>query len=797
MHQRSSMLKRQLTRTIFVFVSIWFVTGGSLLADSPVESVQLPTEFDRGAKIYTTQCIECHGNLGEGVEAAYPEPLIGDSSIGELAKQIADTMPEEDPDACVGEDAQAVAEYIHYAFYSEAARLRNRPPRIALARLTANQLRQSMADIYAHFEGVPNVSEDRGVKGMYFDGARWKNENKKIERVDDAINFDFGNEGPGGEINPKSFLIYWEGGIYPEVSGTYQITVRSTCSFTMDFGKLDRTFIDNHVQSGDKTEFRESIYLIAGRVYPFKIQFVQRNRSTEIPPASISLSWTPPNQIEQVIPTRNLIPGWAPPVFPLQVDLPADDRSYGFERGIAINRQWDESTTNSALEFAQIAIDELWPQYLRKHRKDEGAELEKLRSFLTEVANVAFREPLTEEQRHLYVDKQMDAVEDFNDKIKRSILITLKSPRFLYPTVEQEASLSQQHANLLALILFDSLPADEWLLKLVAENKLETEKQVRDAARRMVNDYRSRAKTQDMLLEWLNLSHLHEITKNTEKFPGFDERIASDLRASLLAQLDQIVWSNSSDFRDFFRSTSTFTTPRLHEYYGPSWAPAKPDGDGDGDGETKEPVIGAQPLDNVVPSVASDQHRYGILNHPLLMSGLAYHDSTSPIHRGVFLIRYMLGRTLRPPNEAFTPLSPDLHPDLTTRQRVELQTSPESCQVCHSKINGLGFALENFDAVGRYREQDGELPIDPTGGYTDRAGVDVRFSGAGELAAYLIESSDSRQAFVARAFQHFVKQPPAAYGTDTLNALTKSFEDNDFNIQKLIAEIAVVATTIP
>ncbi len=98
-----------------------------------------------------------------------------------------------------------------------------------------------------------------------------------------------------------------------------------------------------------------------------------------------------------------------------------------------------------------------------------------------------------------------------------------------------------------------------------------------------------------------------------------------------------------------------------------------------------------------------------MITHPYLMSALAYHDSTSPIHRGVFLIRFVLGRTLRPPAEAFAPLSPDLHPDLTTRERVELQTSPESCQVvCHSKINGLGFTLENFDAVGRYRELERE-----------------------------------------------------------------------------------------
>ena len=799
------------------------------------------TEHLKGAEIYRGQCASCHGNAGEGVESAYPEPLIGDASVGELSKLISETMPEGEPEACVAEDATAVAEYIHYAFYSEAARIRNRPPRVSLARLTANQLRNSIADLYAHFEGVPQISDQRGIKGIYFDGDRWKDDKKKLERTDPVINFDFGDQGPGNGVSPKGFLIYWEGGIYPEVSGTYQITVRSTCSFTMDFGKLGRTFIDNHVQSGDKTEFRRTVYLVAGRVYPFKLQFVQRKRSTDLPQAKVSLSWTPPNQVEQIIPTRNLIPGWAPATYALQAELPADDRSYGFERGIAINRQWDDSTTYAALEFAQIAIDELWPQYLRKHRKSEKPEGELLRQFLEEIATVAFREPLSDEQRHLYIDKQVEATEDFNDKIKRSILIILKSPRFLYPTVSETASASQLHANLLTLTMFDSLPADAWLLKQVAENKLENEQQIRDAARRMVNDYRTRAKIQDMLLEWLNLSHLHEITKNEQSYPGFDEEIVSDLRASLLAQLDSTVWNEKSDFRNFFQSKSVFTTPRLAEFYGAAWQPAEPfsvaepliesasakspvepseavapaedSSNGQSDAEkseseekqdnpqpendpsTRTGMVGLLNPNPLVASVESDEHRFGILTHPLLMSGLAYHDSTSPIHRGVFLIRYMLGRTLRVPNEAFSPLSPDLHPNLTTRERVELQTSPESCQVCHSKINGLGFTLEHYDAVGRYRAAEGELAINAAGTYTNRAGENVQLAGVAELADYLATSEDAQQAFVSRAFQHFVKQPPAAFGADTLDILTEKFRASDYDIKNLIAEIAVIATT--
>jgi hypothetical protein len=177
------------------------------------------------------------------------------------------------------------------------------------------------------------------------------------------------------------------------------------------------------------------------------------------------------------------------------------------------------------------------------------------------------------------------------------------------------------------------------------------------------------------------------------------------------------------------------------------------------------------------------------------MSGMSYHDTTSPIHRGVFLIRYIFGRTLRPPNEAFTPLSPDLHPDMTTRERVSLQTSPDNCQVCHTKINGLGFALENFDAVGRFQEREKSKPIDSSGKYLDRDGQEVSFSGPRELADYIVKSPDAHRAFVNRAFQYFVKQPAAAFGPATLDELTESFQNHHFNINELIVEIAVVAAT--
>ena len=98
----------------------------------------------------------------------------------------------------------------------------------------------------------------------------------------------------------------------------------------------------------------------------------------------------------------------------------------------------------------------------------------------------------------------------------------------------------------------------------------------------------------------------------------------------------------------------------------------------------------------------------------------------------------MLGLALRPPPEAVAPLAPELHPTLTTRQRVALQTNPAACMTCHAVINPLGFTLENFDAVGRFRTKDKGKPIDVSGAYTTRQGRAVQVNGPRELASFLL-----------------------------------------------------------
>ncbi len=738
----------------------------------------------RGEAIYREACVQCHGKEGEGVEEFYPDPLVGDATIGELAELISDTMPEEEPDKCVAEDAVAVATYIHHDFYSEAAQVRRRPPRVSLARLTGEQLRQSLADLFGRISGSPWAEDRHGLEGTYFADSHWKDDKKKIERVDPTIDFDFGKEGPGEGIEPDEFYIHWSGSLKVEKTGRYEIILRSTCSCKLDFGGRERTLIDNHVQSEGKEEFRRTLQLTGGRCYPIKLEFTQRKRKTEQPAAKVSLSWIAPGGVEEIIPADRLIPSALPSAFALQSKLPPDDRSYGYERGTAINRVWEDSTTTAALEFAQFASSELFPMYQRKHKKDSNDNRAIVRDFLTELVETAFRGPLSDPMRDLYINRQVDRCPDDAEAIKQAVLISLKSPRFLYPSLDGDRSTSQRAANRLALTLFDSLPSDDWLMKAIEKGQLKDQKELEKAAWNMVGDVRCEAKTKSLIYTWLDIADTEEITKDGEAYPGFDASLVSDLRKSLDHFIDEVIESDTSDFRQLIQADWTYTTPRLAAFYGDAWKAADEKSDNDGKSEN---------ADQMQRSVSDATIHVGVLTHPLLMSDLAYHRTTSPIHRGVFLTRHVLGRVLRPPNAAFSPINPDLHPGLTTRQRVELQTGEVSCQVCHEKINALGFALENFDATGAFRKLENEKPIDTSGGYLTRNGDTATFNGARELGDFLAGSEDCHRSFVETAFEHFVKQPIAAFGVDRSDQLTREFQNNDFNVRQLIVSIAVIA----
>lgn len=738
-----------------------------------------------GEQIFQKRCASCHGTGGEGTKR-HPKALIGDKSVGQLARFIQQSMPPGPARKWVGDDAQKVAVYIHDAFYSPLAQARNKPARIELSRLTVQQYRNAVADLVGAALGVahgqppgsprppsPGV-EQRGLRGDYFKTGRTRTRDQVLERVDPEIRFDFGRAGAlPAQSDPYQFAMRWEGSVLAPETGEYEFIVRTEDAAQLWINDPRQPLIDASVQSGNDTEYRASLFLLGGRLYPLRLEFTKGvqgvddlKKLKEKPPAkaTLALEWKPPQQADEVIPPHNLLPVSFPETFAIATPFPPDDQSIGYERGTSVSKAWEEATTAAAIAAAG---------YVTKHLgelagvSDDAADREaRGREFCRQFAERAFRRPLTDEQARLYVTWQFQHAPDLETAVKRVVLLVLQSPRFLYREIGSGAPDAYDVASRLSFGLWDSLP-DEELLKAAAAGQLSTREQVVRQAERMVKDPRAWSKLREFLLQWLKVDQYPDLSKDPKLFPGFDDAAASDLRASLDLFLEHVAWSDRSDFRDLLLSDAVFLNGRLARIYGVSLPPGAP-----------FQLVRLDPTE-----------RAGVLTQPYLLASFAHPDTTSPIHRGVLIVRSVLGRTLQPPPAAFTPLPAALHPDMTTRERVALQTRPAFCNSCHGMINPLGFTLEQFDAIGRRRNRENGKPIDATGSYRPRSGPAVRFFGARTLARYLAGSEEAHAAFVEKLFQHLVKQPIRAFGPRTLPDLEKSFAANEFSIRQEMVEI--------
>jgi len=739
-----------------------------------------------GAKVYRQMCADCHGAKGEGVADKYDEPLIGNRSVASLIRYISRAMPDGKEGTCVGDDAANVAAYIFEAFYSPAAQAKINPVRESLSRLTVAQYQNSIADLIGRFRpGFDRAPGDaRGLKARYSgkkvevfgpqlpqekdENKRKEKERVRFERVDGQIAFKFGTESPDPNLmKPEEFNIRWDGAIIAPETGTYEFILKTENGARLWVNDPKDPLIDAWVSTGpDVREERKSIFLLGGRSYPFSVEhFKFKDKS-----ASLEVLWKPPHGREVVIPQSQLLPDGLPSTTVVSTTFPADDRSDGYERGTTISKEWDQATTRAAIEVATEVGKNI--DSLAGTKKDAPDRLEKLKDFSRRFAEAAFRRPLSDEQRQNFVERHFEGAPDPDIAVKRVVLLALKSPRFLYPELSRGDSPDDFNvAERLALDLWDSIP-DVRLAKTASEGKLRTVDDVRNEARRMIADPRAKAKLHGFFQQWLELERAENVSKDAKLFPGFDAAMMADLRESLWKFVDDVVWSEQSDYRQLIQADYLWLNERLAKFYGKEVS---------GEGFQR---------------VAFDPNqRAGVITHPYLLAALAYNRTTSPIHRGVFLSRNIVGLTLKNPSVAVAFEDAKFDPTLTMREKIVELTKNESCMGCHSLINPLGFSLEYFDAVGRWRTKDNNKPVHAQGEFDAEDGRTVTLSGPRDVAAYALGSESAHRAFVRQLFHHVVKQPAPAFGEDTLENLRTQFAANGFNIQKLLGEIAVTSAS--
>jgi hypothetical protein len=372
------------------------------------------------------------------------------------------------------------------------------------------------------------------------------------------------------------------------------------------------------------------------------------------------------------------------------------------------------------------------------------------REIITNLARHAFRRPVTDDDLTplMAFYKSGRAAGSFDDGVRDALSAILASPHFLYrveagdPAGGIRTLSDLELASRLSFFLWSSLPDDE-LLKLASESRLSRPTVLAQQVTRMLADPRAQSLSSDFAFQWLNIAKLDEITPDRAQFPQasglldpramFKEElrlfIDSVFRPSAYAPstpaggpvgTSGVAPRSSHSVLQLLTADYTFLNERLAQHYG------------------IENVKGDRFRRVTLP----DKSRYGLLGKGAILMMTAYPNRTSPVLRGAWILDRLLGS---PPPEPpkNVPSLPDNkrgQPAKTLRARLEQHRANPTCFACHGVMDPLGFALENFSAVGQYRinDPDTRTPIDAAGQLPDGTPI----TGLDDLRRALVDRPD-------------------------------------------------------
>jgi hypothetical protein len=394
--------------------------------------------------------------------------------------------------------------------------------------------------------------------------------------------------------------------------------------------------------------------------------------------------------------------------------------------------------------------------------------------FLRDFAGRAFRRPL-EDAEATALQNLFSIARSDGDTLAQALSVAiegvLQSPYFLY-RVEVGSPMigtsfnqlsSWEVASRLSFLLWSSMP-DDTLSAAARANQLATKDQIRTQAERMIADGRARAMVADFNQHWLLTYKVGGAQKDSATYPDFTPAIAAAMQTETDMFVDDVVWQGAGNMMDLFTAPYAFRNKTLADFYksGPT-------------------VTGS-----AFTRVDLDTTRYaGLLTQGGMMAGIAHTNQTDPTRRGKFVRVQLMCESIPPPppNVMAVPTNPD--PNMTTRQRAENQRGSGVCGSCHQLMDKIGFGLEHFDPVGRWRDQESGKPIDASGEIvnTDVPGV---FDGAAELGKKLAASDELRQCAVTQWFRFASGREEQAADACAIERLNQAFSASGNHVRDLL-----------
>src|SRR5262245_37133564 len=408
-----------------------------------------------------------------------------------------------------------------------------------------------------------------------------------------------------------------------------------------------------------------------------------------------------------------------------------------------------------------------------EREKEESACAKQI---LSTLARRAFRRPVTDADLNplLSFYERGRRERDFDYGVQAAIEAMLVSPDFLF-RVERDPKTAAPGAvyhlsdfelvSRLSFFLWSSIPDDE-LLNLAGQGKLKNPLVLKQQTRRMLDDPRSQAFVSNFGGQWLHLRNLATITPDPDIFPNFDEGLRQSFRRETELFFESILRENRSVF-DLLDANYTFLNQRLAEHYG------------------VRGVYGSQ----FRRVELSDPNRSGLLGQGSILTVTSYPNRTSVVQRGKWVLENLLGAPPPPP----PPDVPDLKPRgkdgrlLSMREQMDAHRANPICASCHARMDPIGFALENYDAVGRWRAKDAGVVIDASGKLPDG----TKFNGPAELKKILL--TGHRDEFVTtvteKLLTYALGRGLETYDAPAVRAIMREAARDDYRLPALINAI--------
>ncbi len=395
-----------------------------------------------------------------------------------------------------------------------------------------------------------------------------------------------------------------------------------------------------------------------------------------------------------------------------------------------------------------------------------------IEKIVSTLARRAWRRPVTSKETATLtslVAKSRADGSNMDQALQEAVQAILASPNFLFH-IEHDASKGPhavsgiELASRLSFFIWSSIP-DEELLSLGITGKLTVPAVLDAQIKRMIDDPRSAAIADNFAGQWLETRNLDAIRPDPEKFPAWGPELKEAMRTETRMFFDSILRENRP-IGDFLNARYTFLNETLAKHYGIEGV--------------KGPQFRRVDL--------STNQRGGVLSHGSVLAVSSYPSRTSVVIRGKYILENILG-TPPPPPPPDVPAIDDaaIGTMLSLRQQMEKHRSNPICASCHSKMDPLGFALENYDAIGKWREQDGKFAVDSSGTLPDGK----TFNGPAAMRDVLAERMpDFARNLVEKMMMYSIGRGITPSDRRSIRQIESKWTANGLKFQTLIYEVA-------